>query len=432
MVSRRPVPFIATVVATMFFLAVGVGTAGAADWDSLLADRLDASVSYREAILARRSAEVQSGVRERPFLPYLEIGTAGEGIRLEDGELQPLRFRSTLALTRLLGTTVELGVPLIVHESQETFGPVSLHVTRQLFNEDGGGTAATQAALLRARAAERSAYLDVKLGLAGEILDAHYSIRLLEANRENLRVLERVRTLVVDPRDEREVSRRILRMERGILQAEFRLNDLDARIRAESGDLYRQVMERSEVWLGDLPDREFPVMTSPAYRAQELELAAAQYNADRWFVPYVPNPTFRAGLEYDLQEETFRWSLSMQFNATILDRGERTVESMRRRERVEIERLRLQRLEDNLDRQIADIRHRLRILEIDRRLQVLEVEDERQNAAQVRALFEAGFETEENLIVAETDLSMEELALARIEQDYILQRLELLRHAPGQ
>lgn len=420
--------------ATMALLHFAALPVAADSWDVLLADRLQESVEYREAVLERRVAEIRAGVRTRSLAPYLEVGTGQEagagrsGIRIVDGDLQPVQLRSTLALRHVLGATVELGIPFFLTEAEEITGPISLSVSRPLFSEEGADTAGVQAALVRARNRERALYLEVKLDLVREILDARYSMELLRANRANLAVLQRVYEAAVDPRDKREVSRRILRMERGILQAEYRLQDLEERIRRQDSELYGEAIALSETWLQEIDPAMLLPAASPRLLEQEYVLAAAQQRANRAFLPWVPNPLFRAGIEYDPWEDSYQWTLSVQFDLTLLDRGERQLDYIRRREQVEIERLRLHRLSENLERDIADVRHRLRILEYDRELKLLDIEDEEQHVREVRALYEAGFETEENLIVAETDLSVEELALIQIEHNFMLVRLELLRY----
>lgn len=426
-------PRVTVAVVFLWLAAVSFGDLHADDWDSLLAERLEESIPYREAVLQHRSAAVRAGVYNRPFSPYVEIGTAtgagARGIRLQDGELDPLQFTSSLAVTHLFGTTVELSAPVILEGDRDPVGPVALQVTRRIFSEDGAERPAAMGSLLQAEQAEYEAYLVVKLALVAEILDARYSLQLLQANRENLRVLERLGDAVVDPRDAREIDRRILQMRRGIMQAEHRLADLDGRIRRASAELYREVLERSEEWLEDLsPERIFAV-ESPLIRAQEFQLAAATHREKRWYLPYLPNPTVGAGVEYDLYEDEYSWFLSLQFSVTLLDRGERALEALRRRETAAIERLRLRQIRDRLQREVETVKHELSILEIDRRLRVLDVEDEEENVAEVRALYEAGFETEENVILAEVDLSVERLAATRVEHDYILRRLELLRYA---
>jgi hypothetical protein len=416
-----------------WLITVPFGDLHAADWDSLLAERLQESITYREAVLQRRSAAVRAGIYNSPLNPYVEIGTTtgagARGIRLQDGDLDPLQFTSSIAVTHLFGTTVELSAPIILEGDQDPVGPVALQLTRRLFPEDGAERPAAMGTLLQAQQAEYEACLAVKLALAAEILDARYSLQLLRANRENLRVLERLGDAVVDPRDEREISRRVLQMRRGIMQAEHRLADLDGRIRDASTDLYQEVLERSEEWLENLSPEQILAAESPVIRAQEFQLAAAVHREKRWYLPYLPNPTIGAGVEYDMYADDYSWYLSLQFSVTLLDRGERALEALRRRENATIERLRLQQIRDRLQREVDTVKHELSILEIDRRLRVLDVEDEEENVAQVRALYEAGFETEENVILAEVDLSVERLAATRVEHDYILRRLELLRYA---
>ncbi|AFG38621.1 TolC family protein [Spirochaeta africana] len=410
-------------------LLSGISLIAADDWSTIYQERLAESLAYRQAVLARRSAQMRVQQMERSFLPYLDVSVGQSGIALADGELQTISLRPELTWQHLFGADVQLSAPVRVNpEGEQRIDTVEVTVRRRLFPEDTTEVYTRLASLLQAQHAEHQAVLDVKIGLIEEIMNVQFAEQQLASSQQNLAVLERLQEAAADFSDEREIRRQVLRAQRGILQATYSLDQRDPRIRRSANQLYDEAHALAEEWLLDIPaDRVLPAQ-SLATRAREYSLAAAELQSRRLPLAYLPNPVVQAGLTYDIHDQSVSWGVSLQISASILDRGERALEVFERRERPQLERLRLQQEHDRLSRGTQDVRHRLQVLAIDIELKKLEVEDLQEDVVVMRSLVEGGFEPEEEIILAEIELSDSQLELVQLQNQDILQRLALLRY----
>lgn len=219
-------------------------------------------------------------------------------------------------------------------------GNPSLSVTRQLFEEFDVELLSARADLIRSRESEITAYADVRTELVSEVFDAWISLRILDDARRRLEMAERLRASSRDETGIRDLERSLLQAERSLLQAERALREIDSRIVEYADALYGEIGDRFDLWVEGLPEPDAIPTTSAAISAQELDLAAAEARRARSFLPYIPNPTFSATIGYDRELDEPFWTLSVQFSVTLLDRGERALSALQRRETADIERLR--------------------------------------------------------------------------------------------
>ncbi|MCX7030325.1 MAG: TolC family protein [Spirochaetes bacterium] len=402
----------------------------AADWDASYAARLEENLAYRQALTQLRQAELKAAQEERPYLPYLGVGTSGQfGVSILDGELQASVITTELRFENLLGADLTFAVPLSFGgASPAGLGNPSVTLSRRIFEETQSSLLKARAALIRARASMEKAASDVRLGLVTDILDAYRSVRVVESHRRNLAVLERLREVTRSETDARAVERRILQARRAILQADAALQAMDAEVRANVEALYPEAQERIRTWVRSMPPKGSPAPSSAELEAQRLELEAAERERALAFLPYVPNPTLSASLTYDPDERKLGWRFSVLFSTDVIDRGERATAAFLRREGPAIERMTLESAKKSLERSVASAWTALEVLDVDRQIQALDVEDVRETAKRWQALFSRGFVSEEDLAMVEIDLAVEELDAVEIEHEYVKQQLKLLRY----
>jgi outer membrane protein TolC len=400
-------------------------------WDSLFAERLDASSTWRDARLKLRQAELNYDQSAKPWLPSLSAGTVGQaGLALQNGEFSGGTIRTDLTLSGLLGTDISLQAPLVIaKDGAFDFPGPSLIASRKLFTESTANRLGLEAALVRARVALRDAEEAVRLQLVTDILNAVYYTRLLDANRLNLEVLDRIKAATHES-SQREVERRILQARRGMLVASGSLAALDTDLREKAETLYSDLLSRSTAWTAGLPDNgnASAPATSPTIRAQELDLAAAEKRKAFSLLPWLPNPALSAQVSYDQKQATFNWGLGLQLSVVLLDKGERALNSLQRTENVALARLRLESARKSLGDGVRQARERLEILELDKRIKALDVEDEWDNVTLLKALLAEGFTNEENLVIGQIDLSIAQLEAVKIEHDLLIQRLKLAQY----
>lgn len=407
----------------------------AADWETLLASRLESSPAYRRAVVSLRKAELAEAQFTEAFIPEVSFSAAGSrqgAVVLQDGELQPVSLRGTVSFSGLLGADLTLSLPMTFGPEEPgaasaALGNPSLSVTRRLFPETGVGRLTARSALLRAQEAVARAEADIFIGLVEEILSARRAVLLLENYRSNAAVRERLETVTVNLASRRDVQRALLQAQRSLLQAEASLRTVPAEILGNLETLYDEVLAGSGTWFRNFPaERSVPV-TSAETEALALELEAAELQRSRWFLPYLPNPTVSAGLEWDTEENRLSWSLSFQLSVTVLDKGERAGSAFERRENAEIRRLTLETERVSMIEEARRAWDRLELLELDRRIAELDREDRRDALERQRALAEAGFATAEDLVLAEVNHTSAELTLLQTEHDHLLQRLRIMR-----
>ena len=88
----------------------------------------------------------------------------------------------------------------------------------------------------------------------------------------------------------------------------------------------------------------------------------------------------------------------------------------------------LEALVRSRDRTIKSSWRALEILELEKQLQALDLEDARDEVSRLSALFEAGFISQEELLVGEIDESIAELDEVKTKHDYIKQQLNILQY----
>ncbi len=419
------------------FLCTAVPALFAIGWEELHSRRLEENLAYRQAALQLRQAELRVAQSDDFYIPYLSLGSGGPGhIRYvggEDGGLQPFTLQPSLTFSNVLGTTFAFGLPVTVvpspAEDQDavTAGDPSLTVSRRIFEESEATALSSRAALVRAQDAERSARSDVRITLVSEVFEALAALQTITDTRARLENARSIRDASRDETVARDLERSILQAERALIQAERSLRAIDDDILEHADSLYAEILDRFDDWVANLPQHGTFPGTSAGIEAQRLALAAAEKRRALAFLPYIPNPSLSASFTWDRDERELSWSLGLQFSVNLVDRGERAVAALERRENAEIERLRLDGAVESLDRTVRTAWEELTVLEIDSRIRALDLEDQTETTERTRELFAAGFATQESLVSAELALSSARLAAERAERSYRIQELRVMQ-----
>ncbi len=425
------------IIATALLIVTAVPAVFALSWDELYAERLQEDLAYRQAALGLRQAELRVAQYDEFYVPYLSIGTPGQtAIRYvggEDGGLQPFTLQPSLSFTNVFGASVALGLPVTVvpspAEGQDSvsIGDPGLTVSRRIFEETTPNVLGARAALVRAQDAERGAREDLRIGLVNEVFEARAAAQTLSSTQQQLENARRIRDASRDETAERDLERSILQAERAVIQAERALRNIDERIIGQADALYADILDRFDEWITDLPEPDTIPPTTADIEAQRLAVAAADARRAFAFLPYIPNPSLSATVSWDRDESELNWSIGLQFSVTLVDRGERAVAALERREGAEIERLRLDAAVEAFDRNVRTAWEELTLLELDSRIRALDLEDQIEATERTRDLFAAGFATEESLVSAELALSSAELTAERAEHSYRVQQLRVRR-----
>ncbi|MFA5852732.1 MAG: TolC family protein [Spirochaetales bacterium] len=412
--------------AFVLFLAAAAGWADS--WDRLYASRLEASATYLEAKLALKSAEVALAYYLKPYIPTVTIATStGTALSLGAGGFTAGVLTPSVTFENILGADLSLKAPVKASSSGGlSLGNPSLSLTRDLFVETSADRLDAEADLMTAKAAIKKVKDAVRIDLATEILNATYYTQLLEANKGDLVVLERVRKATVNPTQLRELERRVLGAQKSVLIASNTLANLGEDIKNSADSLYEDVLRMQATWTAAI-DENMPD-GSLAIRALEISLEAARKREGFSILPYLPNPSFTTSLTYDMDNKQIDWGLSISLSYKAIDKGERSLNALKRGEYPKIIGLKLEDARKAFVDGIRKTKDTLKILDLDKQLQELDIADAQDYVTLLERLYKGGYASEEDLVIAQIDLSVEKLDARKISHDMLIQTLNLANY----
>lgn len=397
-------------------------------WDELYASRLDASASYKEAIIDVKSAILSLEQYTKPYIPTISLSTSATSpIKIDSTGFTGGSLVSSLGFEQVLGTDIALNVPIkMASNGSLNLDDPNVSISRKLFTEGKADRLDAEAALLNAKALLKTVEDSVEITLANEILNEKYYNSLLEASRKNLEVLEKVKKATTDTTTLRELERRILEAQKSILTATKALEKIPAEVKENLGFLLTNLMSLQGEWVKGI-ESSVPE-TSLSIEALVLSLQAAEKRQAFGLLSYLPNPSITAEISYDTSARSLDWALSFSLSYDVADKGKRSLEALKRKEYPEIYRAKLAEAKKSLSEGVRTIQSSIESLELDLKIQRLDIEDAQDELTIMQALYEGGFTSEENLVIVQIDLSVERLEAEKIEYDILMQKLNLAKY----
>jgi outer membrane protein TolC len=397
-------------------------------WDELYASRLDASASYKEAVIDVKSAILSLEQYTKPYIPTISLSTSATSpIKIDSTGFTGGSLVSSLGFEQVLGTDIALNVPIkMASNGSLNLDDPNVSISRKLFTEGKADRLDAEAALLNAKALLKSVEDSVEITLANEILNEKYYNSLLEASRKNLEVLEKVKKATTDTTTLRELERRILEAQKSILTATKALEKIPAEVKENLGFLLTNLMSLQGEWVKGI-ESSVPE-TSLSIEALVLSLQAAEKRQAFGLLSYLPNPSITAEISYDTSARSLDWALSFSLSYDVADKGKRSLEALKRKEYPEIYRAKLAEAKKSLSEGVRTIQSSIESLELDLKIQRLDIEDAQDELTIMQALYEGGFTSEENLVIVQIDLSVERLEAEKIEYDILMQKLNLAKY----
>lgn len=421
-------PSLAIILALCARIAVAATAASAQGWDELYQARLQASSTYLEAVLALKTAELAYDQYSKAYIPTIAVATAtSSSLSLDSAGFSAGSVTPSLTFENLLGADLAVKAPLTASSSGRLdFGNPSVALTRKLFVETAADRLDAEAAVVTARAAVRNAENAARIALATDILNANYYASLLKVDAKNLETLERVRKATVDPAYARELDKRTLQARRSMLVAQGALENIPDDVGPNAEALNAEVLRMQAEWAQAVDSGA--LVDSLEIRGLELSLKAAERREAFAILPYLPNPSITASIYYDVDTGSLDWGLSFSLSYKAFDKGQNSLNALKRGEYPKILAIKLDTARKNRADGIRKTKDTLNLLELDRRIQDLEIADAEDAALLMQRLFDGGYASEDNLVIAQIDLEVERIMGRKIDFDALIQRLNLANY----
>ncbi|SLM19136.1 exported hypothetical protein [uncultured spirochete] len=417
----------------LLFAASGVFAEG---WDEIYTARLNNSATYLESKLTLKSAEADYAGYTKPYIPTVSIstGTSGSDDTYEsglvvgsDGATSGTLIPSITFEKLLGGADLSFKAPVNIASTGEvSMGNPALSVSRTLFPETAANQLDAEAALISAQASLQAIKNDIRIELATDVLDTIYYRRLLESSKENLEILEKVRKATVDTTTQRELDKSILEAQKSILTATSALADIKDDVKNNADALYEDITRLQSGWLASINGEE--PKSSMTIRSLELSLAAAEKRKSFSILPYLPNPTIAASVYYNVDTSKVDWALSFKLSYDLVNKNENALSALKREEYPKIYSIKLEEAQKGLKDGLRQINDTLESLDLDKKIKDIDLADSDDDMARQEKLYNGGFISEEDYVMAQIDLAILKIEAQKIDFDILIQKLKLAQY----
>lgn len=426
----------------LFIYALLIFSPGFSSIVEMYRESLKIDPYYQQQLINLKSSSIGVSQIDGFYIPYLTLDSGLEkGIVFGEEGLEYFGLSLSMEFKKVFGADISLSIPYtFIPDSSggntNEFGDLSLSVRRQLFTEDDALLYRKKASFFSDLFSISQREWTVLSQIIDEIFNKFYYSSLMQQYKKREFVLQRLYENSVNIDEQEDYKKQLLNIEKLTLDIQKNLIDLDEYY---SGSSEKTLALKDEAMVllqdTDIFGYEKDVLSREDILAMKLELEALNIEERFWFLPYVPNPTFIFNASYDFKEiqdssisfdERFSWSVSVQVQVPITDRGERELESLRRKNGSYIQSLEIEDIVDTARKNLQKIDISRRLSEIDISLKKFDVEDYKDQLEKMRKKFELKIVSLEDLQLSEIDEQIKELELMKLLQQSLLLKISYM------
>ena len=382
---------------------------------------LSNSSSYISSNLSLKNAELSLKKAEQIFTPYLSAAlNQGGGLVLNQDGLEDFTLSLKADFLDIAGFKAGITLPVTFSvDDGEISSDLSFDISKgDLFSEDKVELLETKADYYDSVQNLKDIEAGIFISTVQDILDCYAQSQQRELYLRELAVIQNKYDGEKDEDTRRNLKRELLTKQKQIINIENTISGYDG-LEVDEG-LYLETLSMVEKLL-ETDYQSVDYKSRYDMVAQELRVEAEKIKAGHWYYPYLPE----LGVNFSIDDlEDFSWSLAFSFNFQVLDNGERELEAEARKTGVQEMKYdeSLANFEDSIDKHSKD----MDTTELDLELAELDLEDKRADLEKEKKLYDLGFSSQEDLALAEIDVSKAELDLIGLKHGKYITDLNFL------
>lgn len=413
-------------------------------WE-LYTENLKEDITFQQQSLRLMSAEQGYKQYEDFFQPYVTFGTGkGNGMIFNEEGLKSSSFGLNANLLHVFGTDIGLSIPFSYvkdrkssnGESQEDFKieNISMNISRDLISEDNADKLQKKADMLSASFTLNQAAWTVFIGTVKSIFDIRYNRELLLLYEKKSDIYSELMEEATDSDNRRNYEKMYLNAEKlriGVESIMLELSKYEVLTDEDVDSIYGEIL----LLIPDMYENsvEKDIFLRNDIRSLALSKQAAEEKAELWFLPYFPNPhlTFTpsfnvADPELDF-EDRFSWSLSVQCDMTLFDRGEMESESISRKGNAEIKKLEYSQKTDSLEKKIESLHLEEKKSMLDYEIKQIDYQIVKESYERNQKLYKKGYITQNDMKLSEIEFIQKKLDYEKAFQQLLMDKLNIMK-----
>jgi len=354
-----------------------------------------------------------------------------------------LDISTQLDLVHFLGADIGLSLPLKYKsgdesESEIIMNRLGLSISRRLIAEEYANQLGAGARYIESVYALEQQQWQLFIQLVKDVFDQKYYQNLNRISTERLSLYQRKFNAEKDEDMRQKYKKQILLLEKSLLNTRKFMATItpfsDERLKTLYEEIEKTIPELYKTYLETFVSSETKDIS-----ALRLELEKAYEEKNLWFLPYIMNPIINFNLEYYFDDADsmgasykagdWKWSIGISGSLDLLDRGERELKSIGRKNTYEIKKLELEEELENSSKRLNQMIADVEIASLELELKLIDLEQAIDDSKTAIEKYSKGYVTYEDKQLSVLERYQAELDyLGALEQLY-LSRLNLMRES---
>jgi len=407
----------------------------------VLDERLGQDLTYQKLMVEQVAAERALAEYEGFYLPYVSIGTGSGGFVFDESGLKTGEIALNADFLHVWGASVGISLPYgYTRAGDQTgwgFGDFVLTASRELFPEEETKKLEMRASSLKAAFSLNQKRWAVFAELIQSLFDYRHTTQLYTATLEKAEIYRRFWAQENERVTKESYWKQVLTLEKMVQETRSLLVDYkqwQIYGPSEIEAFYEEIMTLIPSYYAQCDTAAFG--SRPDLLALELEGKSAEKTGDFWYLPYLPylpNPQFSLSARFDIQSpsmsliQRISWSLSVKMDVPLLDRGERELEAMKRKQNKDLKALEYAQTRASLEDEMEKLSLKQRAILIEIELKGLEVSQSLERLQRDERLQKLGYLTEKDYRLSYLNHRETELEYEKVLQKQIIGQLDLLK-----
>jgi len=412
-------------------------------FEELYEQNLNKSSSYTQAELNLRGAELDMNKIDKFFVPYLGISagttvgvrpTSGLVFGNGEGEITGYKISLDVNFLEVWGAQVGVSFPVFklnkIVDNEWTIdtpeaSELAISLSRDLTIIDRAERLKTESTYYDALSKYYLAQTNELITTIEDIFTRHYNEEMIQTYQDEIEILNQQYNSSTDEDEKENFKKQILTAQKNL--ETLRSNNAPLEYFEYTDELYNQTKNMVERIINK--NQNYPTNIEERLDLKSLKLKeeASEIESNFWFIPYLPFNTISVSVSpFKKADELIdKVSISVGFQLTILDKGERKLASDTMKTNVAAL---------TYDESIIEVENAIRKLETNRRtlnydikINQIDLENAMENYNRNKELSEQGYITREQLKLSEIALARAQLVSEKTQNDIMTNELRIMQ-----
>ncbi|BBE30744.1 membrane protein [Tepiditoga spiralis] len=359
--------------------------------------------------------------KENFWSPYLSLNTGFGGISFDKDGLNKMNFSIKANFLELYGSTIGLTLPFSIDAKDNwkfdsDLKNLSLSFTRSLAKEPEVEMLNAKSNYYNSLYSFNNYKTSIFIKTIKDIFSKYYIINSLKLNKEELQIQKNKYNFETDEDKKESLNIQILQREKIINSYEVQLKSLS--------EIDESLYESTKKYVGNLVEnsKESTIVNRYDLKAIKLSTKAKELQKNNWFLPYLPDMSINISIS-DINN--FNWSISISFDYSIFDRGERLIAINSRK--INSNEYSYEEALTTINNNINTLKDSIINSEIDIQISKINIKNALEDYNNKKKLSEKGFISKDDFNLFKVEYELKKLDLEKVNNDMLINKLNLLK-----